>query len=287
MMDYGIYEKVEFNGIVPVNLIRHTRSGSEVVKSHWHPELELNIAFEGASRFFINGHVEDVTPNHMVLINSKEVHSSIPYFSTEGFAITGITLQISYAFLKSLVPNYDVCYFVVPDDVGQTIQEKIVKLNTLYLDPGTDYLNVLVMQHVCEIVYLLLTKCCKPRTGSGEQTTDETFRKLEKVLLFIHSNYNRPLLSGDVAEKFYFSKEYFCRYFKKCTGITFHQYLTNYRVIQAEKLLAKSDLKISQIAQETGFPDEGSFIQSFRRYYGCTPGKYRKEITQNPFFRKN
>ena len=97
--DHGIFEKVEIHGAAPSLIIQHTRPGSKIVKSHWHPELEINTAFEGSSRFFINGRVEDVTPQHIVLVNSREVHSSIPHFATDGFAITGITLQISYSFL--------------------------------------------------------------------------------------------------------------------------------------------------------------------------------------------
>ena len=59
MKDYGIYEKVKLNGIVPGRLIRHTRADSAIIKSHWHPELEINTVFEGSSRFFINGRIED------------------------------------------------------------------------------------------------------------------------------------------------------------------------------------------------------------------------------------
>ena len=76
MKDYGIYEKVKLNGIVPGRLIRHTRADSAIIKSHWHQELEINTVFEGSSRFFINGRIEDVTPSHVVVINSY------PFFST-------------------------------------------------------------------------------------------------------------------------------------------------------------------------------------------------------------
>ncbi len=54
MPDHGIYEKVDIHGAVPGFIIRHTRPESEIVKSHWHQELEINTAFEGSSRFFIN-----------------------------------------------------------------------------------------------------------------------------------------------------------------------------------------------------------------------------------------
>ena len=106
MPDHGIFEKVEIYGAVPGFIIRHTRPGSQIVKSHWHPELEINTAFEGSSRFFINGRVEDVTPQHIVLVNSREVHSSIPYFATDGFAITGNHAANQLLLLKKPDPQF-------------------------------------------------------------------------------------------------------------------------------------------------------------------------------------
>lgn len=287
MPDHGIFEKVEIHGAVPGFIIRHTRPGSQIVKSHWHPELEINTAFEGSSRFFINGRVEDVTPQHIVLVNSREVHSSIPYFATDGFAITGITLQISYSFLKSLIPNFDTCYFVLTEEANTKIQSLILALNEWYEQEGTPFLSVLVLRQICEIVYVLLTQCCQERDRTKDSTSQEPFRKLEGILTYIHDHYSEPLNTAQMAQQFFFSKEYFCRFFKKYTGATFSQYLAKYRVLQAEQLLAQTSKKISEIALETGFADEGSFIQCFRKYYGCTPRNYRKEITQNPFFRQD
>lgn len=287
MLDQGIFEKVDIQGIVPGFIIRHTRPGSEIVKSHWHPELELNTAFEGSSRFFINGRIEDVTPHHMVLVNSREVHSSIPYFPRVGNTITGITLQISYSFLKSLVSDYDECYFTLSESAQPKLQYSISQLNALYDCKDPSLVKVRAIRQICDIISVLLSECRKPRTNAVETASEENLRKLESLLLYVHENFNRPLHTADIAEKYFFSKEYFCRFFKKYTGVTFHQYLTRCRVIHAEKLLSKGTMKISQIARETGFCDEGSFIQYFRKYYGCTPGNYRKEIASRPFLGNN
>lgn len=192
MPDHGIFEKVEIYGAVPGFIIRHTRPGSQIVKSHWHPELEINTAFEGSSRFFINGRVEDVTPQHIVLVNSREVHSSIPYFATDGFAITGITLQISYSFLKSLIPNFDTCYFVLTEEANTKIQSLILALNEWYEQEGTPFLSVLVLRQICEIVYVLLTQCCQERDRAKDSTSQEPFRKLEGILTYIHDHYSEP-----------------------------------------------------------------------------------------------
>lgn len=287
MPEHGFFEKVEINGAVPGFVIRHTRPGSEIVKSHWHPELEINTAFEGSSRFFIDGRVEDVTPQHVVLVNSREIHSSIPYFSTEGFAVTGITLQISYSFMKRLVPNYDDCFFILNEEANAKIHSLILAMNDWYEKGDVPFLQVLVIRQICEIVYILLTQCCQERTNVLEGAFQEPFQKLEEILAFIHDHYNESLHSAQLAQHFFFSKEYFCRLFKKYTGSTFSQYLSKYRVLQAEQLLSQTTKKISEIALEAGFADEGTFIRYFRKYYGCTPGNYRKKINQNAFFRQD
>ncbi len=282
MPDQSIFEKVDINGIVPGFIIRHTRPGSEIIKSHWHPELELDLAFKGTTRFFIEGRLENATPDHLVLVNSREVHSSIPYFPQEGNILTGITVQISYSFLKSLIPQYDECYFVPTDDARKKLQDLVTQLSSLYDNPDPSTIKVRTIGIICDIIYILLSQCKQTRADLGEQTTENPFQKLEGLLLYIHENYSHPLHTAEIAEKFGFSKEYFCRFFKKYTGATFHQYLTKCRILQAEKLLSKGSMKVSQIAQATGFSDENSFIQYFRKYYGCTPGNYRKELDSNP-----
>ena len=142
MKDYGIYEKVKLNGIVPGRLIRHTRADSAIIKSHWHPELEINTVFEGSSRFFINGRIEDVTPSHVVVINSREVHSSIPFFPQGGICVTGVTIQISYDFLKKVIPDYDNCYFILNNMAERKIQLLLEEMNKKCKTQDAAYMNM-------------------------------------------------------------------------------------------------------------------------------------------------
>ena len=99
MKDYGIYEKVKLNGIVPGRLIRHTRADSAIHKSHWHQELEINTVFRRLFPLLYKWKNEDVTPSHVVVINSREVHSSIPFFSHRaGSALQGLRYKSATIF---------------------------------------------------------------------------------------------------------------------------------------------------------------------------------------------
>ena len=288
MKDYGIYEKVKLNGIVPGRLIRHTRASSVIVNSHWHQELEINVAFEGSCHFYINGRIEDLTTSHVVMINSREVHSSIPFFPKDGSGIrvTGITIQISYDFLKKVIPDYDNCYFVLNNMAERKIQSLLEEMNKKCETQDAAYMDIYKIKQICEIVYILATECCMKRE-KFEATGSVSFQRFDQVLNYVHENYSSDLKTSEVAERFFFSKEYFCRLFKKNTGMTFNQYVTQCRVIYAEQLLKDTNTRISEIAQKVGFSDEGSFIAQFKKYYSKTPGNYRKMITQNPFYKND
>uniref|UniRef100_UPI001CC2C6E1 helix-turn-helix domain-containing protein n=1 Tax=Paenibacillus sabuli TaxID=2772509 RepID=UPI001CC2C6E1 len=52
-------------------------------------------------------------------------------------------------------------------------------------------------------------------------------------------------------------------------------FVARIRTNQAKELLKRSDLKIEQIAKQVGFISSNSFIASFKKMEGITPGKYR------------
>ena len=64
-------------------------------------------------------------------------------------------------------------------------------------------------------------------------------------------------------------------YFKKHTGKTYLDYVNMLRIDLAKILLVESDLSISAIGYQVGFSDAAYFNRQFKKYVGCTPGKYR------------
>lgn len=79
-----------------------------------------------------------------------------------------------------------------------------------------------------------------------------------------------------MSRKFYVNSAYLGQIFKKKHGISFKEYLNNYRVEQAAELLLRTDKKIYEIAEEVGYHDLDYFINRFIAVKGCTPSKFRK-----------
>lgn len=99
-----------------------------------------------------------------------------------------------------------------------------------------------------------------------------------KAEQYVQENYSEVELSVDkICKTLAVSSAYFSTVFKRDTGKTFIEYLTDYRMEEASKLLLNDNLKTYVIAERVGYSDPNYFTYVFKRKYGLTPSKYRKE----------
>lgn len=71
---------------------------------------------------------------------------------------------------------------------------------------------------------------------------------------------------------------YFCKMFKKATGLNFTEYVTRTRIEKAKKLLLDPQVRISEAAYDSGFASITHFNRSFRRVVGQSPTQYRNSL---------
>jgi AraC-like DNA-binding protein/ligand-binding sensor protein len=95
---------------------------------------------------------------------------------------------------------------------------------------------------------------------------------------FILTHMSEPLHLRDVAEHVHVSTPYFCKCFKRETGMGFSEFLGRARVQNAKQALANSVLSISEVAAQAGFGSLSQFNRTFRRYVGCSPKEYRASL---------
>ncbi len=95
------------------------------------------------------------------------------------------------------------------------------------------------------------------------------------VLKYIHENIALPLSAHETAQRFGYSKWYFCEKFRSVTGKTFVEYVRHYR-IQLAALDILAGKKILDVAMDCGYDSIGGFNKAFLQYFGCLPRKYRE-----------
>lgn len=93
---------------------------------------------------------------------------------------------------------------------------------------------------------------------------------------YIKTNYMKSITLEDVAEFVTYNPSYFSTSFKKHTGQTFSDYLTEVRITEAKHLLKTSQLSIIEIAECTGYHDSKYFRKIFKKLTGIKPSDYRK-----------
>lgn len=101
------------------------------------------------------------------------------------------------------------------------------------------------------------------------------FKNIEKVLDLIHYNFNENLTVEKAALISGYGKSNFCKIFKNITGISFHQYLNNYRIERSKFYLRNSDSAVFEIAEIVGFNDSKSFCRVFKEITDKTPMEYK------------
>ncbi len=102
---------------------------------------------------------------------------------------------------------------------------------------------------------------------------------LQKLLRYIEQHYTDTTLSlTSLAEHFKLTPSYISEYFKERTGLKYVEYLATLRITRAKELLLTApDLKISDICSRIGFMNTETFIRTFKRLEGISPGKFRKQ----------
>lgn len=136
------------------------------------------------------------------------------------------------------------------------------------------------MISACESIYqlqkLLLEKLELFFTDAENHAENNSTVYLIKE--FIAKHYQDETLSiKDISAHVFLSSSYVCTLFKNETGMTLNQYLTDYRIERAKKLLADPRNKISDISAAVGYSDGNYFGKTFKKMVGMSPSEYREQ----------
>lgn len=101
---------------------------------------------------------------------------------------------------------------------------------------------------------------------------------ITKAKQFIATHQAEEISLGDVAKAVNTSTFYFCKMFKKATGLNFTDYLSRVRVEKAKNLLLNPNLRVSEVAFAAGFQSLSHFNRVFRRIAGESPTRYREKL---------
>ncbi len=125
-----------------------------------------------------------------------------------------------------------------------------------------------------EVFEATLQKCADRIEADRKNPRD----MIDEIKKYIANNIENNISMGQVSRHVAMDYSYFSKYFKRMTGKSFTEFLTDEKMKYCKKLLAESNIKINELAWKMGYNNTGNFSRAFRNYTGKWPTEYKDEI---------
>lgn len=158
----------------------------------------------------------------------------------------------------------------------QIVQDQGISIKTVFGDEG-EIQQLLQLRTREEIQHWFESRLFASLIQVLSDKSEMQYVKIaDKLVRMIQERYDQEITLEACAKELMYHPIYLSRVFKKETGITFSDYLSDYRMKIAKVMLETTDLKISEIGERIQYKNISAFIRSFRKMYHVTPGKYRE-----------
>ncbi len=238
--------------------------------------LQRSFFFPEGS-FLTTAVLSDYSPSAVSILSDVENDFSKALFARDHTAAETILENLKLCFCRnsSVMQNEvkDLYYklFLILEDVRR--QLKVVE----------NYRGGTIAEAVeNSFTFLDLHHVLEEKTGCFFQDLEHSVEENPTIYMikeYISRNFSDVTLSvKDISAHVFLSTSYICTFFKNETGKTLNQYLTEYRMEQAKRLLLDSRYKISDISSRVGYSDGHYFGKSFKKYSGLSPSEYREKM---------
>ncbi|MBE6777272.1 MAG: AraC family transcriptional regulator [Ruminococcaceae bacterium] len=232
---------------------------------HYHSLYEIYYLEKGVCYYLIEGKLFEMEEGDIVFIPKGQIHKT----SYEDIH-SRLLINCSGEYLENILLT---TAFVYKNDKYSGDIYKILKnIEREYLE-GDIFSESLIkgyMQQLLALVY---------RTPNKYKNTRQQNKYVKNALDILEKNFTADISLTATADEFGISAEHFSRIFKKETGLGFNEYLSILRLKKAESILRRNQTQsISDVAFSCGFNDSNYFCEKFKKVYGVSPLKYRKNL---------
>ena len=155
-----------------------------------------------------------------------------------------------------------------------SVGKKEIQISGLFVDDNLNQLGQKASQSVLDMIrwtnYLI--DC----TFQYEESVQKNYSLNEKVDQYIREHYRENIGRTEIAEQFYLAPEYLSKTYKKLTGRTIKDTITEYRIDEAKRMLERGE-RVSDVAETVGFDNFTYFSTIFKKYTGVSPNQYCKK----------
>jgi AraC-like DNA-binding protein len=256
------------------------------VRNVWniHPEYEIHLIRNAHGIALVGDHIEPFEPGYLAIVGSGLPHDWVTA-TAPGEIIRGRDIVVQFdpgrvrgaAALFPELSGLDAFLALALRGLafhGEARREGAAMLEAMGALTGIERLAMFMR---------LLNRLAaggEYKVLSSEDFTPDTdnssLGSIQVALTFIRENFTRDLALAEVAHLLGMSEWAFSRFFKRNSGSSFTDYLRTLRIGYACKLLADTDMPITDICFEIGYANVSNFNRNFHSQRGTTPSAYRR-----------
>jgi len=249
---------------------------------HQHPEYEIVYINKGSGKRHIGQHLSHFEEGELMFIGPNIPHLNFGYGADNQHE--EIVIQLRDDFLgQDFLQRPEMQQIKRLFDLskqginfhGQT--RKKVAVQMLKLPQMEGFERMILLLEILQKLALSEEYTLLKINGSTYENTHREEARIRQIHAFVEQNYQREIDLKDVADLASLTVPSFCRYFKKMMRMTFTDFVNEYRINQACKILNQAQ-SISEACYECGFNNLSHFTKTFKSVTGKTPREYRKEI---------
>ena len=254
---------------------------NEVFYWHFHPEIELVYVEADKGIRHIGEHISTYEGCDLALIGSYIPHLNFDYGVKA--TVETVVIQFPETYFESgliRIPELNKVVDLMERAktglafTGETKRIAGVRLKKLeHLDRFHQFMELMsIFQFLAESdEYVDLD--VRPISS---QTILKQQERMHRIHQFVEANFQKTIDTQQIANEVNLSLPAFCRYMKKTTKFTYTDFVNQYRVQYAKKLLIQ-DKNVTETCFESGFESLSYFNRIFKKWTGEAPSSFRKQ----------
>lgn len=240
---------------------------------HWHEFYEISFIRSGEGLHLYNGRKRELKRGSLFLLTPADFHEIVP---KEGQPLDVYNVIFADSVLdqelaRMVFRQSDVLEAVMkhPDRIEAEYGRMLWEMNSNAV--GRER----IIRGVLDRLLIELARNGRPEPACEEQVP--VSEPIRQALLFVQRQFRESVTLEGTAKQAGLNPNYFSERFKKELGVSFMQYVQQLRLHFSMRLLAVSDLPVTEVCLVSGFNSLPHYERVFKTMTGLTPRSYRKE----------
>ncbi|RYF78536.1 MAG: AraC family transcriptional regulator [Cytophagaceae bacterium] len=276
------FEKIEPEPDSSFKVVHLTSPQTCWVYWHYHPEYEIVYIPEGNGRRHVGQHVSNYEDGELIFIGPNIPHLNFSYDKEGDYEEVVVQLRDDFMggeFLQKPEMEAVKRLFNRASQglVFGTATKQIVGPLLVQLANQTGFERLLSLLTVFQ--KLGQAADVEPLQADGIQFTvdPKEEQRINRIYTYVAEHHAEPIDLRTVSDLANLTVPAFCRYFKRMTHLTFSDFVNEYRINQARRLL-HTDQTVAAIGADVGYTNLSHFNKTFKSITGQTPTAYRRGL---------